>query len=164
MKTLNLFCFYIILLFSNSIHSQNTFNEEVNNEIWVKFTTAFEKFDVDLFESLHSEEFIRVSGNAKNISDKKTYLDGYRERWKNNTGNQTISFRFSERINNGVTASERGIYKLTVNLGAENEASYYGEFHVILRKENGSWKLLVDYDSNPNNSVNEDTYIKANPQ
>jgi hypothetical protein len=41
------------------------------------------------------------------------------------------------------------------------EKVYFGKFHVILIKEEGVWKILVDYDSSEKNSINEDTYKKA---
>lgn len=165
MKTLNLsFAFICFLVSFQSSAQDNDFNKEVNQSIWEKFTLAYENLDTSLYSSLHSEEFIRVSGDTKTIRDKKTYMDGYGNWWQDKNLKLTISFRFLERINNGETASERGIYKLTVNHNTEKEASYYGAFHVILRKENSLWKLLVDYDSNPNDSIGEEAYLKAQPQ
>lgn len=36
--------------------------------------------------------------------------------------------------------------------------SYYGKFHVILKKENGVWKLLVAYNSSENDTIHDTSY------
>lgn len=152
----------LLLFFGNISHSQNTTClKEINNQIWANFTKAFEVLDVNLFESLHSENLIRVNGDNKNVRNKISYINGYKNRWKNNKINQTISFRFLERICSNNKASERGIYKLTRNPNTENEQSYYGKFHVILIKEDGVWKILVDYDYSEQKNIDESTFITA---
>jgi len=135
--------------------------KNINAHIWSNFTISFETFDHELFESLHAEDFIRANGNSKSLKDKKAYIDGYLKRWESPKTKQTISFRFSERFCNGKTASERGIYKLTINPDKPTEKSFFGQFHVIIIKVKNQWKLLVDYDSDENNTINEDSYNSA---
>lgn len=154
--------FITLFLFSYVLQAQeNKCLKTINDQIWSNFTKAFETFDYELFSSLHSENLVRVSGNSKLLRNKKDYISGYENRWTNNKTPQTISFRFIERICNEQQASERGIYKLTVNTGLSNEQSYYGKFHVIMIKENNQWKFLVDYDSNEGNTINEKSYKNA---
>jgi len=153
---------FICLSFQLQTQAQN--NEclkTINNEIWSNFTKAFETFDYKLFASLHSEDLVRVGGNSKSLRNKTDYINGYANRWTDNKSPQTISFRFLERICNDSKASERGVYKLTVNHNQSNEQSYYGKFHVIIIKENNQWKILVDYDSNENNTITEKSYKNA---
>jgi hypothetical protein len=80
---------------------------------------------------------------------------------KKNEGTINISLRFLERINNNLIASEKGIYKLIINQNRENEKVIYGKFHVILIKEDKVWKILMDYDSNENNTIGEEDFYKA---
>ena len=162
MKTLKSFISFVCIFFALQIQAQeNKCLNEINNQVWSNFTKAFETFDHELFGSLHAEELVRVGGNSKLIRNKTDYINGYASRWKTNKTPQTISFRFLERICNDTKASERGIYKLTVNEGLSNEQSYYGKFHVIMVKEDNLWKLLVDYDSNEDNTINEKIYKNA---
>jgi len=155
----------ILLLFSFMSYQLQAQNESclktINNQIWLNFTKAFETFDYELFASLHSENLVRVGGNSKLLRNKEHYINGYANRWKSNNSPQTISFRFLERICNENKASERGIYKLTINQSLSNEQSYYGKFHVIMITENYQWKLLVDYDSSEGNTINEKSYKMA---
>lgn len=165
MKTTKLILIVSVFLMSSNLFCQEqNNNEEVNKVIWKKFTKAFETYDVELFASLHSEDFVRISGNSKTIRNVENYIAGYRNRWQATSRKQTIAFRFTERINNGTLASEKGIYKLSVNPETPEEASYYGAFHVVMRKEENTWKLLIDYDSNPNNSINEESFLNAKPK
>lgn len=162
MKTLKSFILFVWIGFALQIQAQNNkCLNEINKQVWSNFTKAFETFDHELFDSLHTEELVRVGGNSKLIRNKTDYINGYASRWKTNKTPQTISFRFLERICNDTKASERGIYKLTVNEGLPSEQSYYGKFHVIMLNVDDVWKLLVDYDSNENNTINEKSYKNA---
>lgn len=161
MKILKLFLIASICIVS-AVKAQNeAVLKAINEQIWVPFTYAFETNDYELFDSLHCTELVRISGDGKRVQGKETYIAGYKQRWQNNSQKQSISFRFLERLNNDNYASERGIYKLTINPNNENSRSYYGKFHVILKQQNGRWKISVDYDSSEGNTINEDTYQKA---
>lgn len=150
-----------VLLACNSFSQNETTLTAINKQIWEPFTTAFETSNYDLFASLHSDDLIRVNGDGKRIQNKVSYIKGYKTRWSTNKQNHTIAFRFLERIANNESGSERGIYKLTINQNTEQEQSYYGKFHVVLRKENESWKILVDYDSSEKNTINAHVYNNA---
>ena len=157
-KLILLVCF----ISSMNCYSQTEENlKNIDNQVWHPFTKAFETFDYILFSSIHSKDLIRINADGKRIQNKETYIDGYKERWESIDRKQTISFRFLERLNNENSASERGIYKLTIHPGTDQEQSYYGQFHVILKKEQHAWKILVDYDSSENNTVGSSVYNKA---
>ncbi len=153
----------LLLLLGNTAFSQNLEDlNDINVQIWNNFTKSFETQDYELFESLHTDDLIRVNGgDYTSIQGKTGYLDGYKKRWNSGKLNETISFRFLERISKDGMASERGIYKFTRSPGTENEKSYYGKFHVILKKIDKRWKILVDYDSTENKTINEASYSNA---
>jgi ketosteroid isomerase-like protein len=76
---------------------------------------------------------------------------------------RTIELRFLERMANESQAFEVGIYKTTV-INAQGESrSFYGKFHVVLRKENGTWKILVDSDSSEGGTIGEKDFAAAQP-
>ena len=157
-KILFLVC---LLIAFQSFAQKETNLKDIDNQIWMPFTQAFETFDYSLFASIHSIDLIRVNADGKRIQDKISYINGYKERWKSIEREQTISFRFIERLNDENSASERGIYKLTIQPNTDTEQSYYGQFHVILRNENGDWKILVDYDSSEENTIDSTQYNQA---
>lgn len=146
----------------NFCYSQDYQNfKDINTQVWEPFTKAFETYDYSLFASIHGEGLIRISGDGKSIRSFYEYIEGYEKRWQENKGSQTISFRFLERIVNNNYASERGIYKLTINNNTSEEKSYYGKFHVLLKQENNRWKLILDYDSSERNTINEISFNSA---
>lgn len=152
----------ILILLTLPVFSQNTqILKDINSQVWHNFTKSFETLDYNLFSDLHSDDLIRVGGDNTSLKSKRSYIEEYKKRWKASTTNQTISFRFLERICNNEKASERGIYKLTRNTNSPDQKSYYGKFHVILKKEDNRWKILVDYDSSENNTINETSYNQA---
>ena len=162
MNKIKLLLFATLLATTYSFSQNNTEQlKQINEQVWEQFTKAFETSDYNLFGSLHSSDLIRVGADGKRILNKEPYIKGYENRWSSNPVSRTISFRFIERIANEFMGSERGIYKLTINPNTKEEQSYYGKFHVILKKENSIWKLVVDYDSSENNTINEKTYLDA---
>ena len=133
------------------------------NKTWSLFYKAFETLDHSYMEEIHSKDLVRVSG-GKRILNYDTYMANYKaqfKRVKDTKFSQKIELRFFERINNNSNASERGIYKLTINRGANGTDHYYGKFHVILKKTNGKWLITMDYDSNENNTIGEADFIKS---
>lgn len=162
---LNKFVFFILFIatFTNDANAQTANNLKEINQVWYKFYQAFDSLDYELMAEIHAEDLIRISGGRK-ISDYETYINNYKKRFddKRKKGETNeISLRFFERINNDSIASERGVYQLIRNKNRHDEKTYYGQFHVILMKENGTWKIFMDYDSNESNSIGEDDYAKA---
>ena len=152
-----------LMLLTNQSNAQSLNNLKEINLIWEKFYQAFDSLDYKPMAEIHSKELVRVAG-GKRISDYETYINNYKTRFKeakNNGISNKISLRFSERINNDSIASEKGIYKLIRIDGQGNKKAYYGQFLVIFKKENGMWRILVDYDSNENNAIGEKEYAKA---
>ena len=154
------FCLFLMVQQFCNAQDYKDLND-INTQVWESFTKAFETYDYSLFASIHSQDLVRVSGDGKSIKLFSEYIEGYKNRWVNKKGNQIISFRFLERIVTDNYASERGIYKLTVNLNTYEEKSYYGQFHVLLKHENKRWKLIMDYDSSEMNTINEASYKSA---
>ena len=144
-------------------YSQTEINLNDINQVWFKFYQAFETLDYSLMAEIHSKDLVRISGGQR-ISDYESYINRYKlnfEKSKENGVTNNISLRFFERINNDSVASERGIYHLIRNKGKDDEQTYYGQFHVIFKKEQGIWKILMDYDSTEGKTIGEEDYNKA---
>lgn len=153
----------LFLAFSTQAKAQSVDNLKEINLVWGKFYKAFSTLNYKLMADIHSKKLVRISG-GKNIIDYETYINNYKSGFKrdvNNKSTSDISLRFFERINTKSTASERGIYQLVRNKGKANEQTYYGQFHVILAKENGEWKITMDYDSNESDTIDKEDYDKA---
>lgn len=153
----------ILMVLPHKSNSQSVTNLKEINTVWFAFYESFENLDYKLMASIHSKDLIRISGGSK-IKDYKNCINSYKSRFTNDKkNNQTseISLRFFERTHNDTIASERGIYKLIRNKNKNDEQTYYGQFHVILKKEQDIWKITMDYDSNEGNRIGEKQFLKA---
>ncbi len=162
MKKAILYIFFSFLL-TNLTDAQSLDNLKEINQVWDKFYLAFDSLDYRPMKEIHSKDLIRIGG-GKRISDYTSYTDNYKTRFektKENKVSNQIALRFFERINNDSIASERGIYKLIRIDALQQEKVYYGQFHVIFKKENGAWKIFMDYDSTEGGTIGEDDFIKA---
>ena len=147
-----------------SIAQQSEQLLQINSQVWEKFYKAFEDLDYRLMAEIHTKDLVRIPANQHTILDYDTYINNYKTQFhqaREDKISQSISLRFLERITNDSTASERGIYRFSINPGAENEQHYYGKFHVLLVKRDNSWKILMDYDSNENDTIDEEDYLDA---
>jgi len=55
-----------------------------------------------------------------------------------------------------------GFYKTTsTNIQTGEQRKNFGRFHVLLRKENGIWKIVVDADTRE--EASEENFNKASP-
>lgn len=137
---------------------------DINRDIWTPFSEAYASNDAAKYISLHSKEFVRANGGSKSSLDLAGYA-AQSERsfaWALDNGSRTsIEFRFFERFASATTASERGYFKYTSYPKEGAPWIGYGKFHVFLRKENGVWKILTDYDSDEGGKVGEADYKAA---
>lgn len=145
-----------------TIAQEDSVHKKINADMYGNFSKAFETLDYDLFASIHSKEMIRISGNGGKIEKAGIYLKRYEKRWGVHSKKPAlIDFRLFERIYSDSLVSDRGIYKVTY-IDDNNQTKYsYGQFHVILKMEDGNWKIWVDYDSDENKSINKDNYDGA---
>ena len=137
---------------------------EINRDIWIPFSEAYATGDADKYLALHSPDFVRASKNGDHTTDLHGYSrDVLRSFSRNsiNGGKANIEFRFTERFASDISASERGIYKYTYTPPSSIPSSGYGKFHVVSRKENGVWKIFMDYDSDESGTIDADDYEAA---
>ncbi|WP_438424422.1 hypothetical protein [Aquimarina macrocephali] len=145
-----------------AVAQEDAIHEKINADMYGNFSKAFETLDYNLFASIHSKEMIRISGNGGKIEKAIVYLKGYQKRWSVASRKPApIDFRLFERIYSNSLVSDRGIYRVAY-IDDNNQTKHsYGQFHVVLKMEDGDWKIWIDYDSNENKSINKDSYDTA---
>ena len=154
-----------IVIFFTQIQAQTKAHfKQINEEVYAKFYKAFDALDYSLMAEIHAKDLIRIPANQKRILDYETYINGYKKSFqeaKEKNETRSISLRFFERIVNDSIATDRGIYKFTLNINAPQERNFYGQFHVLLVKREGSWKIHMDYDSSENSTIDEEDFQAA---
>lgn len=123
---------------------------QINEQVWKPFMKSFNSGDTEGFKAVHSKEVIRVVQDDNQIFGYEQYFP---EKKQNKESNQlkrksTLELRFIQRITSPDRAFEIGYFKTTFTKPDGTSQYDYGKFHVLLRKENGTWKILMDADAN----------------
>lgn len=137
--------------------------KEINRQVWKPFITHFTSGNQEGFRTLHSKKVTRVEIDGGVVLDYDKYfppIDPNAAQPKR-SGKRLFELRFDKRISNGTRAWESGYYKGTVIQEGKETRSYYGRFYVVLEKEEGIWKILVDADTGK--EANEANFNKAFP-
>ena len=150
------------MIFANA--QGDSIQKEINAQVWKPFIKTFNNGDDEGFKAVHSKDVIRVNQDGKQISGYDQYfrtvpdsIKAKRGKWSKN-----IEFRFTQRIDGNDKAFEVGYYKTTSkNADTGETRTGYGKFHVLLRKENGIWKILMDADANE--GTNEAAFQTGTP-
>ena len=154
----------ILLIGISAFSQQGKLQKEINQQVWQPFITAFNNRDDDAFSAVHSKEVIRVSQDDNRIFGYAEYFkkipESEKARWKD--WDRNIELRFLQRIASNDKAFEVGYYKSSnTNAVTGEKRTGYGKFHVLLRKENGTWKILMDADAKER--TNEAVFMTASP-
>jgi hypothetical protein len=122
---------------------------EINEQVWKPFTTHLISGDKAAFSSVHSKQITRVQIDDGVILDFEKYFPPQDKKNSNPSkkNDRKFELRFDKRISNGAHAWESGYYKGSVLQDGKETRTYYGRFYVVLQKENGNWKILVDADT-----------------
>ena len=147
-----------------AVAQDNPLIKEIDEQVWKPFMRSFSNDDNKGFRAVHSKEMVRVIQDSKDIFGYDQYFkelpDSIKARssdWK-----KTIELRFVQRIAKNDKAFDVGYYKTSyINTKTGETRKGIGKFHVLLRKENGVWKILMDADSAE--GATEEVFNKAIP-
>ena len=127
---------------------------DIDTQVWKPFVESYQNFDFATFNSLHSDDVLRISGNEiRNAKTYKSKNEAWFKRAKLEGYKQSIRLRFEKRIVTGDKAFEMGYYEVKITRPDKSKSTHYARFHVMLRKENGIWKITQDWDSGSLNGV-----------
>jgi ketosteroid isomerase-like protein len=139
---------------------------EINAQVWLPMLAASKSFDADGFLAVQSRDLVRVSVDTKEVYGLERYATEIRagfRRAKERALKRTSEMRFLTRTHSGALAHETGIFKSEVVLASGERRTRYTRFEMILRKEAGRWKILVDKDTSQNGTITEEEYRAAAP-
>ena len=155
-----LILFSVVMLFAQNSKS----TKEINEQVWLPFIKAFGNGDDELFKSVHSKDVIRVMQDNNEIIGHNKYFkkvpDSIKAKWED--WKKSIELRFIQRIASDDNAFEVGYYRsISTNVKTGEQRTGIGKFHVLLHKENGTWKILMDADTS--DGASEEHFNKAGP-
>lgn len=132
-----------------ALESLEQTQREIDRSLWQPFQCAFENMDGAALNKLYVRRVLRVTpdgidtqGSFKSFN--KTRFDKGRQ-----AGDRlTLDFWFDSRATNRATSYDVGFYRLGTITSAGSVEYYYGQFHIVLRKQRGRWKIVQDWDTN----------------
>jgi ketosteroid isomerase-like protein len=140
--------------------------DEINAQVWKPFVEAFNNHDTEDFMQVHSKDVVRSPRDSKVVWNYDEYFQQQQRGDKSGRASgstRRLELRFTERIYGKDAAVEVGIYKTTYTQPDGMTKSFYGRFHVVHRRENNIWKILLDTDSSEGGSVSERDFLEAFP-
>ena len=153
----------LMLIFVSGVQAQSNEQEAINKDVWFNFMQAYQDLDASLFNQIHSNDVLRVMVDNDEILIGQDYKDVNLELfngWNATNLKQKIEFSFTSRVQQKDWAYEVGIFKLTrFNNGIPR--SFYGKFHVTLKKEFGTWKIFIDSDTNEKGTIGQEHFEKG---
>lgn len=120
---------------------------EIDQQVWKPFHAAFEARDAKVLNALYADEVLRVTPNGVDTQNlfKQQNTDSYSN--SRNSGTKTsLDFWFESRQTTDDTSYEIGIFKITSETNGTS-STFYGQFHIVIKKINGTWKITQDWDS-----------------
>lgn len=162
MKTV--FFIQVFLVVTNALAQSP--QSEINEQVWKPFLKSFNERNTRSFMDVHSKEVIRSPRDSRVVWNWYEYYAQQEKGDKRELASKsrrTLELRFTERIASKDLAIEVGIYKTTYFDSVGTRTNFYGRFHVVLRKEQEAWKILVDTDSSESHSISESDFLAASP-
>jgi hypothetical protein len=153
-----------LVSFQPSAAQTGDVQKQINDQVWKPFIQSYNNDHDEGFKAVHSKDVIRVSQDENILMGYDQYFrtvpDSIKARRANKKKN--IELRFIQRIAGNDNAFEVGYYK-TINTNLTTGKSFvsYGKFHVLLRKENGTWKILMDADAG--DGITEEIFKTGKP-
>jgi hypothetical protein len=135
--------------------------KEINEQVWKPFVQHFVSGNKEGFRNVHSKRVTRVEIDRNLVLDYDKYFPPIDSTGKHNPVSRQFELRFDKRINNGNRAWESGIFKGFVSRPGKPNHTYYGRFYVVLEKEDGIWKIIVDADTGK--GADESSFNAAKP-
>ena len=146
----------IIKVFAQDAHI------EINSQVWKPFIKNFNGCNTPAFMAMNSKDAVRSPRDAKTIWNCNQYnkeqaagdLEDRRLKRK-----RTLGLHFTEHIVNGNLVFDGGVSRTTYLLANGKTKNYFGRFHVVMPKEKGVCKILVDTDSSGGGTIGEKEFL-----
>ena len=143
-----LFLFTIVSISMTAQTNTEAIQKEIDQTVWKPFQKAFETLDGDALNATYADEVLRVT--PQGIDTENAFKKANAERFaanKKNGDRISLDFWFDSRKTNETTSYEVGFYRIGFTSKSGETQYSYGQFHIVLQKINGQWKITQDWDT-----------------
>ena len=148
MKNYLALCIFFISLSGFAQDGVKEIQNVIDQEVWKPFQKAFENLDGEALNATYAKEVLRVTPNG--IDTANSFKAANLKHFQQNRSDGiaiALDFWFDSRHTNETTSYEVGFYRIGAT-AKDGETSYnYGQFHIVLKKMAGKWKITQDWDT-----------------
>ena len=139
-----------LLLLGVQLHAQTVadFQKEIDETVWKPFQQAFETLDGEALNATYADEVLRVT--PQGIDTQNSFKAANLKRFEQNKTDGisiALDFWFDSRHTNGAASYEVGFYRIGFTDKAGETNCSYGQFHIVIQKQQGEWKITQDWDT-----------------
>lgn len=151
-KTLGLACLAIGFLATSP--SILLAQDEVQNALdafWAEVSRTVGEGDFDGYAATYHEDAVLVSGTSGTSYPIAQALDGWEQGFLATQAGEvkaSVEFRFTQRLHDGTTAHETGIFKYAVEDPDGEPMAQFVHFEALLVDKAG-WKMVMEYQKAP---------------
>ncbi len=121
---------------------------EIDRTVWKAFQAAFESLDGDALNAVYAESVLRVTPEGIDSDGVFKKFNSTRFNTNKANGDQiSLDFWFDSRHTNLTTSYDVGFYRVGTKSSAGATSYFYGQFHIVLQKIDGNWKIVQDWDT-----------------
>ena len=148
--TMRHFLLFLFLGTSAFLSAQSVaeIQKEIDAQVWRPFQEAFQELDGQALNDTYAAQVLRVTPGG--IDTENSFKQANLKRFTQNKADGIsirLDFWFDSRHTNITTSYEVGFYRIGAT-NAAGETSYnYGQFHIVLEKIEGIWKITQDWDT-----------------
>jgi ketosteroid isomerase-like protein len=143
-----LLCLLCLTYFGYGQEHIEQIQNEIDKTVWKPFQKAFETLDGEALNATYGDEVLRVT--PQGIDTENAFKSANLKRFEQSREDGisiTLDFWFDSRRTNETTSYEVGFYRIGFT-AKEGETDYsYGQFHIVLKKMEGQWKIIQDWDT-----------------
>lgn len=143
------------LAFVLTLHASPGFADDIaaihatiDSTVWRPFKSAFERMDGEALNALYADDVLRVTPQGIDTTGAfKAYNATRFEQSIANGERIDLDFWLDSRQTNATTSYDVGFYRVTLTRADGQSQSMYGQFHIVLKKIEGRWQIVQDWDT-----------------
>lgn len=125
-----------------------TVHDTIDATVWKPFQEAFEAMDGEALNAVYADEVLRVTPEGLDTAGAFKQFNMIRFDASRTRGDRiNLDFWFDSRQTNASTSYDVGFYRFSTTTPTGATSYFYGQFHIVLKKLDGQWKIIQDWDT-----------------
>jgi ketosteroid isomerase-like protein len=123
-------------------------HKEIDKTVWKAFQDAFQALDGKALNDVYADNVLRITTDG--IDTQSQFKEANVTRFAENIKNGdriALDFWLDSRQTNETTSYDVGLYRMAITTSTDENNTFYGQFHIVLKCIDGRWKIAQDWDT-----------------